>query len=77
MGPRVFGQDEDDEDDIRAALEEYGYDTSDIGKKDSFNEKWVGDETGVSSSEAAEAGHAARDDMAAAGDMGIPADRHN
>lgn len=77
MGPRVFGQDEDDEDDIRAALEEYGYETDDIGNKSSFDNEWVAKETEVSTKEAAEAGHFANDDMAAAGDMGIPADRHN
>lgn len=76
MGPRVFGEDEDDVDDVRAALEEYGYETDDIGNKSSFDNEWVAQETGVSTTEAAEAEHFANDDMAAAGDMGIPANRH-
>lgn len=60
------------------ALQEAGYDTSDVGTGNtSFNAGWVGQETGVSSSEAAAAGHAARDDMEASGNMGIPPDRHN
>ena len=77
MDPRVFGEDEDDVDDVRAALEEYGYETDDIGNKSSFDKEWVAEETGVSVSEATEAGHAARDDMADAGDMGVPGDRHD
>ena len=68
---------DEDVDDIAAALEEYGYDTADIGKKDSFNAKWVGEETEVSSRKAAAAGHEARNDMAAAGDMGVPENRHD
>ena len=59
------------------ALQEAGYDTSDAGKgNDSFNAKTVGELTGSTSTSAAAAGHAARDDMAEAGDMGIPSDRH-
>jgi len=60
-----------------SALQDAGYDTTDAGTGNTtFNASWVGSETGSSSSEAAAAGHAARDDMADAGDMGIPADRH-
>lgn len=61
----------------REALEEAGYDTSDVGRGNkAFNAGTVAEETGTTSKEAARAGHQARDDMAAAGDMDIPGDRH-
>lgn len=59
------------------ALNDSGNGGSDIGKgNDSFNAAEVGSMTGVSSNEAAGAGHAARDDMAESGNMGISSDRH-
>jgi hypothetical protein len=69
---------EDHEDNI-AALEEQDYDTSDYGRGNkSFDAQSVGELTDTSSSKAAAAGHAARDDMSADNeDWGIPADRHN
>lgn len=60
-----------------SALADNGYDTSDAGTGNStFNAASVGSLTGVSSSEAAAAGHSARDDMASSGDQGIPSNRH-
>jgi len=62
----------------KAALEEAGYDTSDAGRGNkAVSEKDVAELTDSSSSQASEAHHQAQDDMAEAGDMGVPADRHN
>lgn len=60
------------------ALNEEGYDTSDVGRGNkAMKPKDVGEETDVSSNEASRAAHQARDDMAEAGDMDVPADRHD
>lgn len=60
-----------------SALQGAGYDTSDAGRgNNAFNASTVGRETGCSSSEAARAGHDARNDIASIGNMGVPADRH-
>ena len=62
----------------KAALEEAGYDTSDVGRGNkAMTEKNVAKETDSSSSEVSRAHHQAQDDMEEAGDMGIPKDRHN
>jgi len=58
-----------------SALQEAGEDTPDVGRH-SMNAADVGRMTDVSSGDAAEAGHIARDDMAEDGDMGIPSNRH-
>jgi len=66
----------DDPADIKDALDEYGYDTSDLGRGNkSFNPKTVGELTDTSSTKAAEAGHHARDDMAEEGL--VPTNRHD
>ena len=60
------------------ALEDNGYDTSDVGRGNkAISEKSVAEETGSSSKDAAEAAHDARDDMAEDDSMGVPADRHD
>jgi hypothetical protein len=60
---------------LPGVLRDFGYDPSDIGTgNDSFNAQWIGRETGVSSREAAEAGHYARDDMQQEG--WLPPSRH-
>lgn len=60
------------------ALKDHGYDTSDVGRGNkAVTEKSVAEETGSSSSEASDAAHTARDDMAEDGSMGVPGDRHS
>lgn len=59
-----------------SALQEAGYDTSDVGRgNNAFNASTVGEETGSSSRDAARAGHDQRD--ASSGTSGIPSDRHD
>jgi hypothetical protein len=54
-------------------LKDAGYETSDVGRGNgAMTAAEIARETGSSSKEAARAGHDARDDMQAAGDMGIP-----
>jgi|GEM_PF-3954212 len=68
----------EDKEKVKAALREAGYDTRDAGTgSKSFTPAWVGKETGVSSRQAAKAGHVARDDMAKSGGEGVPKDRHS
>ncbi len=59
------------------ALKEAGYSTDDVGSGNkTMTSKDVGGMTDSSSRDASAAGHAARDDMAKDGTMGVPADRH-
>lgn len=61
-----------------SALQDAGYDTSDAGRGNkAMTEGDVASETGSNSTDTTSAAHTARDDMAAAGDQGIPADRHS
>lgn len=81
MGPQDKSTEKSDDpeenDDTKEALDEAGYDTSDYGTGNkTFDRDWVADETDSSNKDASYAGHVARDDMADAGDMGVPADRH-
>lgn len=58
-------------------LQDAGYDTSDAGRGNNvMTPATVAQETGCSSRSAAEARHDAHDDFAAAGDMGVPPNRH-
>ncbi len=60
-----------------SALQDAGYDTSDAGTGNkTVTPASVGEMTGDTSKAAAHAEHVANDDMAEAGDMGIPANRH-
>ena len=62
----------------KAALQDAGDETGDAGRGNkAMTPKSVGEMTGDTSKQAEEAFHVAKDDMAKAGDMGVPADRHN
>lgn len=70
IGTKDVEDEEGNYDDVKAALEEYDYDTSDYGRGNkSFNAESVAEITGTSSSEAAEAMHAARDDAVKSGEL--------
>lgn len=55
-------------------LQETGHDTKDAGRK--LHDSKIAQLNDESPKNASHAGHVARDDIAKAGDMGIPSDRH-